>query len=58
VVAVGLSVIEPVAEDDEKSPGVTVTLVAPEVVQFNVVLVPAVMLAGLAENDAMAGAAI
>jgi hypothetical protein len=58
VVAVGLRFIEPVADVDAKLPGVTVTLVAPEVVQLNVVLLPAVILAGLAENDAMVGAAV
>jgi hypothetical protein len=56
VVAVGLRFIEPVADVDAKLPGVTVTLVAPEVVQLSAALLPAVMLAGLAENDAMVGA--
>jgi hypothetical protein len=57
VVAVGLRTTEPFADVDEKSPGVTVMPVAPEVVQFSVVLLPAVTAAGLAENDAMVGEA-
>ncbi len=58
VVADGLKDVEPVAEVDAKFPGVMVTLVAPEVAQLSVVLVPAMMLAGLAEKDAMVGAAV
>lgn len=55
VVAVGLRLTEPVAELDAKLPGVMVTLVAPCAVQLSVVLAPAVMAAGLAANEAMAG---
>ena len=58
VVADGLKDVEPVAEVDAKLPGVMVTLVAPEVAQLSVVLVPAMMLAGRAEKDAMVGAAV
>jgi hypothetical protein len=54
---VGLRVTEPLADVDEKSPGVTVMPVAPELVQLSVVLLPAVIAAGLAENDAMVGVA-
>lgn len=57
VVAVGLRVTEPFADVVEKSPGVTVMPVAPEVVQLSVVLLPAVIAAGLAENEAMVGEA-
>lgn len=53
----GLRVTEPLADVDEKSPGVTVMPVAPEVDQFSVVLLPAVMAVGLAENDATVGEA-
>jgi hypothetical protein len=58
VVADGLKDVEPVAEVDAKLPGVMVTLVAPEVAQLSVVSVPEVMLAGLAEKDAMVGAGV
>lgn len=58
VVAGGLKDVEPVAEVDAKFPGVMVRLVAPEVAQLSVVLVPAMMLAGLAEKDAMVGAEV
>jgi hypothetical protein len=57
VVAVGLSATELFEEVDEKFPGVTVILVAPEVAQFSVVLLPAVMDAGLAENEEIVGIA-
>jgi hypothetical protein len=57
VVAVGLNVIVPLTAVDAKFPGVTVTLVAPEAAQFNVVLVPATISAGLAEKDVIDGAA-
>jgi hypothetical protein len=58
VVAVGLSVAEPLAEVDEKFPGETLTLVAPDVTQLSVVLAPAVIEAGFAENDEIAGAGV
>jgi hypothetical protein len=58
VVADGREDVEPVAEVDAKFPGVMVTLVAPEVAQLSVVLVPEMMLVGLAEKDAMVGAAV
>lgn len=57
VVVVGLKVMVPVAEFEEKVPGETATLVAPDVVQLKVVLAPAVMVSGLAENVLMTGAA-
>jgi hypothetical protein len=55
VVVVGLRSTEPLADVDEKFPGVTVMPVAPEVDQFSVVPLPAVIAAGLAENDEMVG---
>ena len=58
VVADGLKDIEPVAEVEAKLPGVMVMLVAAEVAQLSVVLVPAVILAGLAEKDAMVAAEV
>jgi hypothetical protein len=58
VVVDGLKDVEPVAEVDAKFPGVMVTLVAPEVAQLSVVLVPEMMFVGLAEKDAMLGAAV
>jgi hypothetical protein len=57
VVAVGLSATELLAEVDEKLPGMTVTLVAPEVAQLSMVLLPAVIVVGLAENDDIVGIA-
>jgi len=56
VVAVGLEVIDPLAEVDKKGPGETLMLVAPDVAQLKVVLVPAVIAAGLAEKDEITGA--
>lgn len=57
VVTAGLKTTEPLADVDAKLPGVTVMLVAFEVVQLSVVLAPAMMAAGLAEKDVMVGAA-
>lgn len=56
MVAVGLTTYDPLADVDEKFPGVTTTLVAPWLVQLSVVLVPAVMPVGLPENDVIVGA--
>lgn len=56
VVAVGLKFIDPLAEVDEKGPGETLMLVAPDVTQLKVVLVPAVIASGLAEKDEITGA--
>jgi hypothetical protein len=50
--------IVPLAEVDPNVPGLTLTLVAPVAAQLNVVLVPAVIAAGLAVNDVIVGAAI
>jgi len=57
VVAVGLRTTDPLADVDAKVPGVTATPVAPVVAQFNVVLVPAMIDAGLAEKVLIVGAA-
>ena len=56
VVAVGLTVTEPLAEVDEILPGEIVRLVAPVVTQLRVVLDPATIELVLAENDPMTGA--
>jgi hypothetical protein len=50
-------VIVPLSEVEPYVPGLTLTLVAPVAAQSNVVLVPAVIEAGLAVNDVIAGAA-
>jgi hypothetical protein len=57
VVAVGLTLVEPVAEVDVKFPGVMVILVAPLVAQLSVQLDPAVRLVGLAVNALIVGMA-
>jgi hypothetical protein len=57
VVAAGLRTTDPLADVDAKVPGVTATPVAPVVAQFSVVLVPAMMDIGLAENVPIVGAA-
>jgi hypothetical protein len=50
--------IVPLAEVDPNVPGLTLTLVASVAAQLNVVLVPAVIAAGLAVNDVIVGASI
>ena len=57
VVAVGLRTTDPLADVDANVPGVMATLVAPKAVQLRVVVEPAIMPAGLAENELMVGAA-
>jgi hypothetical protein len=47
----------PLCDVDPNVPGLTLTLVDPVVAQFSVVLVPAVIEAGLAVNDEIVGAA-
>ncbi|MGA2571688.1 MAG: hypothetical protein ABSF23_14315 [Terracidiphilus sp.] len=56
VAAVGLTVVEPVAEVEEKLPGVIVTPPAPDVAQLKVVLEPGTIEAGFAVKDVMVGA--
>jgi hypothetical protein len=53
VVAVGLTVVEPLAAVEVKVPGVMAMLVAPLVAQLSVLLVPEVMLVGLAVKELM-----
>jgi hypothetical protein len=54
-VAVGLTLVEPLADEEVKEPGVMARLVAPLVVQLSVVLEPEVMLEGLAINELIVG---
>ena len=55
VVAVGLTLVEPLAEVDVKVPGVMARLVAPVVTQLSELLEPETMLAGLAVKEVMVG---
>lgn len=55
VVAVGFTLVEPLAEVDVKEPGVMATRVAPVVAQLSVALAPELMLVELAVKEAMEG---
>ena len=55
VVAVGLTLVEPLADVDVNVPGVMAMLVAPVVAQLSVLLEPEVMLVGLAVKEVMVG---
>ena len=55
VVAVGETEVEPLACVEVKEPGVMARLVAPEVDQLSVVLLPDVMVDGLAPKEEIAG---
>ena len=55
VAAVGLTLVEPLAEVEVKVPGVMAILVAPVVAQLRVLLEPEVMLAEFAVNELMVG---
>jgi hypothetical protein len=55
VVAVGLTLVDPLAEEDVNDPGVMAMLVAPVVVQLSVLLEPEVMLVGFALKELIAG---
>jgi hypothetical protein len=55
VVAVGLTLVEPLADADVNVPGVMAMLVAPLVAQLSVLLEPEVILVGLAVNELMPG---
>ena len=57
VVVVGLKITDPLADVDANVPGVTAMPVAPVVAQFTVVLLPAMMDAGLAVKEVIVGAA-
>jgi hypothetical protein len=55
VVAVGLTLVEPLADVEVKEPGEMVMLVAPLVIQPSVLLEPEVMLEGLAMKELIVG---
>ena len=55
VVAVGLTLVEPLAAVDVNVPGVMARLAAPVVTQLSVLLEPEVILAGLAANEVIVG---
>ena len=57
IVAVGLTLVEPLANADVNVPGVMAILVAPVVAQLSVLLAPELMLVGLAVNELMVGLA-
>jgi hypothetical protein len=57
-VAVGLTVVELLADVEVNAPGVMAMLVAPVVTQLSVLLEPELMLAGLAVNELIVGAFI
>jgi hypothetical protein len=56
VVAVGLTLVEPLADVDVNVPGVMAMLVAPLVAQLSVLLEPVLMLVGLAVKEVIVGA--
>jgi len=56
VVAVGLMLVEPLAEADVNVPGVMAILVAPAAVQLSVLLVPEFTLVGSAVKEVIVGA--
>jgi hypothetical protein len=55
VVAVGLTLVDPLPDVDVKVPGVMAILVAPVVTQLSVLLEPELMLVGLAVNELIVG---
>ncbi len=55
VVAVGLTLVEPLANVDVNVPGAIAILVAPVVAQLSVLLEPEVILVGLAVNELIVG---
>jgi hypothetical protein len=55
VVAVGLTLVDPLAEVEVNEPGVIEMLVAPVVVQLNALLEPEEMVVGLALKELIAG---
>lgn len=55
VVALGLTVVDPLEEVEVNVPGVIAMLVAPVVAQFSVLLAPCAMLAGLAVKAVIVG---
>jgi hypothetical protein len=57
VVVVGLTFVEPLAAVEVNVPGVMAMLVAPDAVQSSELLVPELMLIGVAVNDEIVGTA-
>jgi hypothetical protein len=55
VVAVGLTLVEPLVDVDVNVPGVMAILVAPVVAQVSVLLEPEAMLVGLAVKELIVG---
>ena len=55
VVAVGLTLVEPLADAEVNVPGVMARLVAPLVAQLRTLLEPEVIVAGLAVKELMVG---
>ncbi|MGA8493322.1 MAG: hypothetical protein WB711_23070 [Terriglobales bacterium] len=55
VVAVGLTLVEPLADVEVKVPGVIATLVAPVAAQLNVLLAPEFMPVGFAAKELIVG---
>ena len=55
MVAAGLTVVEPLAEEEVNVPGVMAIVVAPVVLQFSVVSAPLAILVGLAVKEVTAG---
>ncbi len=55
VVAVGLTLVEPLADVDVNDPGAMARLVAPDVTQLRVLLAPEVTAEGLAVKELMVG---
>jgi hypothetical protein len=55
VVALGLTLVEPLADVDVKVPGVMAMPVAPVTIQLRVLVLPEVMLVGSAVKEAMVG---
>ena len=55
VVAVGLTLVEPLAELEVKVPGVIATLVAPVTDQLNMLLEPEAMLTAFAVKEVIVG---
>ncbi|HYB76885.1 MAG TPA: hypothetical protein VEE85_01680 [Candidatus Bathyarchaeia archaeon] len=56
MVAVGLTLVEPLADADVNVPGVMAMLVAPVVAQLSVLLAPELMLVGPAAKELTVGA--
>ena len=55
VVAIGLTLVEPLADVDVNVPGAMARLVAPAVAQLSVLLEPEVILVGLAVKELITG---